>query len=132
MQKFGKQSAQLCLGPCAVVNMLTFIPQDTLAKRCIGLAATSWVAALVVLLVFWTRMPAQVPLFYSKPWGQEQLAAPGLLFLPIFLSAVFFIGNLVLAKRLTSQFVSNALLVGGTTVVVLTCVTLIRIVFLVA
>lgn len=112
--------------------MLTFIPQDAFAKRCIAVAAVSWAAALLVLLVFWTRIPAQVPLFYSKPWGQEQLAAPGLLFLPVFLSAVFFIGNLILAGRLTSQFVGNALLVGGTTVVVLASVTLIRIVFLVA
>lgn len=48
---------------------------------------------LAVILFFWRNLPPQVPLFYSRPWGKEQLASYLNLFLLPGFSVVFFILN---------------------------------------
>lgn len=74
-------------------------------------------AAIVILLflqflaiaIFWKYIPPQIPMFYSHPWGNEQLADKKLIFLfPIqllalliinyLLSAFFFLKEKLLAK----------------------------------
>ncbi|MFH0863588.1 MAG: hypothetical protein V1858_00655 [Candidatus Gottesmanbacteria bacterium] len=37
--------------------------------------------SLVFLLFFWPKLPSEVPLFYSLPWGKEQLANTTYLFI---------------------------------------------------
>jgi len=39
------------------------------------------VAQAGLILLFWRKLPPEVPLFYSRPWGKEQLANPWSLFL---------------------------------------------------
>lgn len=29
-----------------------------------------------ILLVFWRNLPPEVPLLYSRPWGEDQLTSP--------------------------------------------------------
>ncbi len=52
---------------------------------------------VLLLLFFVFSLPPEIPLFYSRPWGESQLAAPGLIWL--LPTAVFLIGllNLYLA-----------------------------------
>ena len=76
----------------------------------------SLIAIVILLLLqflaiafFYKYIPPQIPIFYSQPWGQEQLADKKLIFLfPIqlillliinyFLTALFFLKEKLLAK----------------------------------
>jgi len=50
------------------------------------------------LVFFWGKLPPEVPLLYSKPWGEEQLVKkPFILFLPG-LATIFTLINLRLAS----------------------------------
>lgn len=51
-------------------------------------SVVSILAQSSLILVSWGKLPPQVPLFYSMPWGEQILAAP--LFLWILPSVAFF------------------------------------------
>ena len=59
-------------------------------------------ANLVLILFFiirWSRLPPQIPLFYSRPWGEDQLVDSWMIFmLPIFMTGCFFLNELVYQK----------------------------------
>lgn len=47
-------------------------------------AITFWIGQILLILFFWQRLPPEVPLFYSRPWGKEQLTTPfGFFILPL-------------------------------------------------
>lgn len=72
--------------------------KDRVIKISFQLASTFLLAQIIVLVVFWQQLPPQVPLFYSRPWGQEQLTNPsGLLLLPL-ASLVIIFANLIIAS----------------------------------
>lgn len=89
---------------------------------------------LALIAAVWQSLPPQLPLFYSRPWGEEQLTSPiGLLLLPG-LSSLIMLVNLFLPtlvpqqERLTTQILTSA-----STIFSLACLlTLIKIVFLVS
>lgn len=62
-------------------------------KNCRVLLLTSlifFILQIVVLLFFFKRLPREVPIFYSIPWGDGQLAPPFMLVIfPI--SSLFFL-----------------------------------------
>jgi hypothetical protein len=35
---------------------------------------------ILIILLAWRYLPPQIPLFYSRPWGQEQLVDPLMIF----------------------------------------------------
>ncbi|MBP8591516.1 hypothetical protein KBI33_03600 [Candidatus Shapirobacteria bacterium] len=39
------------------------------------------IASLILVFFFYSKLPPQVPLFYSQPRGRGQLASPSLLFI---------------------------------------------------
>lgn len=88
------------------------------------------------VVLFWKRnlLPEKVPLFYSRPWGEEQLAAKEwLLLIPVLSLLIFLInwqlGKLFLKKGETFLPIvmeSFALLFS-----VLGTITLLRIIFLI-
>ncbi len=54
--------------------------------------------ALGVIGLFYRLLPEKIPLFYSRPWGEEQLAQKQLFFLVPGLMSVFSLLNFCLAK----------------------------------
>lgn len=57
------------------------------------------VLMLIVFLFKLNRLPLQIPLFYSRLWGEDQLVDTWLIFLlPIFLNLLFFINNYIFKK----------------------------------
>lgn len=71
------------------------------------------VAQLVFLIYKFNQLPGQVPLFYSLPFGENQLGfASQLFFLPIFSITVGLINNAIAAIFLSgNQFLSLSLTV---------------------
>lgn len=54
----------------------------------------------IILAVFFRKLPPVVPLFFSLPWGEEQLVSSSHLFILPFSLVVIFIFNYLLIKTL--------------------------------
>ncbi len=50
-------------------------------------------AQISLILVSWGKLPPQIPLFYSRPWGEAMLASPIFIWILPALSFVFFVIN---------------------------------------
>lgn len=63
----------------------------------------------VTFLLRFNRLPPQSPLFYSRLWGEDQLADIWLIFLlPIFLNLLFFFNNYLFKKIYSdNEFIRN-------------------------
>jgi len=81
------------------------------------------------LFIFYRQLPPQLPLFYSRPWGERQLVSPStLLFLPS-LSLVVLIVNILISRFLIAYpFLINVLFGGGALFSFLSLVDLIKII----
>ncbi len=54
---------------------------------------------IIAFLLRFNRLPPQIPLFYSRLWGEDQLADTWLIFLlPVFLNLLLFLNNYLLKK----------------------------------
>lgn len=90
-------------------------------------------ASILILAIKFASLPPDVPLLYSRPWGEERLAHKVWLWILPGLSIVFLIINLILAKILAKkdQFLAQITLVSVTLVLFLLFWTLFKIVFLI-
>lgn len=53
---------------------------------------------VLLILIFFTKLPPLIPFLNSQPWGVERLSSSSTtLFLPAFLIAVFFLNNFLSA-----------------------------------
>ena len=57
----------------------------------------------IILAVFFRKLPPVVPLFFSLPWGEEQLVSSSFLLILPFSQVVIFIINYLLAKTLLRE-----------------------------
>lgn len=55
---------------------------------------------VLLTVIFWWRLPPEIPLFFSRPVGRAQLASSWLLVLLPAFSGLFLFGNLILARLL--------------------------------
>lgn len=108
------------------------IPQEEQVKKIFFLSITISLATGGFVLLFWQNLPPQVPLFYSRPWGEEQLGQPHLLALPLLLGIVFLGLNSFLSYIVPeNSFLKRVLILGGLMSCLLASIALIRIVLLV-
>lgn len=107
--------------------------KDRTVSLCLRLGFFLWLSQLVILAFFWRKLPPQAPLFYSRPWGEEQLGNPtGLLLLPV-VSLVITLVNLTIASLMPGEekLASQLLVIFATVFNFLCLVTLFKIVTLV-
>lgn len=92
-----------------------------------------WLGQILAILISWRWLPPELPLFYSRPWGKEQLTAPvGLLILPALSLIVFFINLAFLSFVPKEEKLIAKMLEAATMVFNLFCLlTLIKIIILV-
>ncbi|MFH1602076.1 MAG: hypothetical protein ABIB61_03920 [Candidatus Shapirobacteria bacterium] len=86
-------------------------------KRSKGIRIILILIALQILTIvyFFTKLPPQIPLYFSLPWGESQLTSSfSLLLLPLFSLIVLFF-NLFLASSLieNSDFLADFLIIGS-------------------
>lgn len=66
-----------------------------------------WLAPLILILVYilfyFKNLPAQIPLFYSRLWGESQLASRPYIFLPVVGTLLLGIFNFSLAANFHSK-----------------------------
>lgn len=71
----------------------------------------SIVLILSPFLIFYNRLPDKLPLFYSLPWGGDQLAAKQQFFLlPIILVLICLINSLIASQLHSVQYVLKRIL----------------------
>ena len=86
-----------------------------------------------VLIFHWSKLPPEVPLYYSLPWGEQRLvSAYGLLILPI-LGLGIYLFNCLLAVLLAreNQLLTKILVYTAIFVNTMLSYSLIRIIFLI-
>lgn len=88
------------------------------------------VVTSLLLAVAWFSLPPQVPLFYSRPWGESQLAQPLFLGLPLLLGILFLVINAILAKTWEDSFLKHSLVLGGVLASLFASITIVRIILL--
>lgn len=107
--------------------------KDKIIRACLQFGFILLTAQLVILALFWTKLPPQVPLFYSRPWGKEQLVSPiALLILPT-ISFLVILANIIVASLVPKEekLASQLLLIFATVFNFLCLVTLFKIVTLI-
>jgi len=88
------------------------------------------IVVLLTLLVHrW--LPPEVPLFYGKPEGEEQLASSWLLVLPSLVSLLILFVNLAISSLTKSDFLKKTLVLAGIGACLFSIITTLKIIFLV-
>lgn len=88
-----------------------------------------FMVAIILLIQKW--LPPQIPLFYGKPSGEEQLASSLALTLPSIVSLLILLINVSLAVVLKDEFLRKTLILTTIAVTFFSVITTIKIIFLV-
>lgn len=91
------------------------------------------ILSFILLGVTFKRLPPLVPLYYSLPWGEEQLVRSDQLFIIPFSMLVVFITNLIIILTIVKKdrFLTLLVLWGVCFFSLMGIITLVKIVFLV-
>jgi hypothetical protein len=112
---------------------LLSLPQNQEIKHFLQIGFVLWLGEILLIIFSWSFLPPKLPFFYSRPWGEEQLVSPFMLFLlPALGLVIFFINSFVSAllpkeEKLMKQVLSITFAVFN----FLSLVTLIQIIRLV-
>jgi len=88
---------------------------------------------LIIISIFYTKLPPEIPLWYSLPWGETRLATPLWLFLLPVASLVSFFINTIVALMLTQEdhlVYSQILFLSVWVVSALSCISAITIIWI--
>lgn len=87
----------------------------------------------LIFVFSWNNLPPDIPLYYSLPWGEEQLAKPISLGLLIVGTTCLSIVNIFLAMILLNKhrFYSQTILVATPTIWLLTAIAIFKIITLI-
>ncbi|MBM3209289.1 hypothetical protein FJZ40_03295 [Candidatus Shapirobacteria bacterium] len=107
--------------------------EDNASRVAVILSAITSLLAIGYLLLTVSHLPSEVPLFYSRYWGEEQLAQKGFLALLPGLSFLALALNFLLASRLFARekLLAQIILWSAAVFSLLATVTLVKIVLLV-
>lgn len=89
------------------------------------------VAAIVFFL--YNRLPPQLPLFYSRPWGEAQLGDLWMLGIIVVLAHGFYFVNIFISKRFFKgeKFIASLLRIVNLSIITVSSLIVIKIVLLV-
>jgi hypothetical protein len=88
---------------------------------------------LGIWLIALKHLPPQVPLFYSRPWGEEQLVGTSFLWLPLVLTLVTGLLTAMAVNKFIQDRVLAAILMGsGITTEIILVLAVLRTVILVS
>jgi len=105
--------------------------------RAKNIKVINWLVILFSFLVIgvkWRALPPQIPLFYSRPWGEDQLAGKEMIFLIPITSFGISLINEILTKvffKKMGVFFEKISFYSSFFVSVLGCISLLKIIFLV-
>lgn len=118
----GMRSGWRTLSTNKIVSLAT---RGAIVSSCIG---------IIAIIFAWNKLPPLVPLWYSKPWGTERLAASAWLFLlPASTLIITGINAYISSLFLTNEYLvfSQIMSLGSGVISILSLITVIKIIFLV-
>jgi hypothetical protein len=92
------------------------------------------VISILLIVWRWGRLPPAIPLWYSRPWGSDQLASPfWVLLLPLGGILIYYM-NVAISVYMTAQYLifTQMLFLSSLLVNILSLITLVKILFLVS
>ncbi|MBI3290073.1 hypothetical protein HYZ78_01625 [Candidatus Microgenomates bacterium] len=111
--------------------MIILVENDKFIRRAQIASLAMTVLLFLLPIIFWGKLSEEVPLFYSLPWGEGQIANKPLLFILGGISFLFITINLLLAKILENEiFLRRVLWAGCVSSIILALITLLRIILL--
>jgi|SRR3989344_2597215 len=94
----------------------TGLLQDRFSFWAILLCLIFTAAQIAIILVSFKKLPPELPIFYSKPWGEPMLASPLFIWILPGLSFLFAAVNYLIARLLISEtFLYRVLIVFAPT-----------------
>lgn len=116
-----------------IKNELDALLENKTTRFSIRLSFSLLALVIFLIIIFWSKLPPQLPLFYSKTWGKDQLASKWWFLILPFICFLM----VILDLRLASIFLKKESLLAKIliwTVVILTLLTsttIIRVLFIV-
>ncbi len=114
-------------------QLITFYhSQEPIAFWSVGICSLSALAVILLLVINLKSLPTQLPLYYSLPWGERQLATiPEFVVLPASVVVISLV-NLVISWHLhASQLVLKRMLsVTSLAIALITLITALKIIYL--
>lgn len=106
---------------------------DRVGGRSLRLSLFFFCSLLLLVGVSFWRIPPQIPLAYSRPWGVAQLVPSSFLFVLLFLALFLFISNSILASLFfaSEQLLARVLLVVLSLILFLLDLTVLRVILLI-
>ncbi len=91
------------------------------------------ITSLSAIALRWNNLPPMVPLWYSRPWGIDQLASPYWLFILPIGSLMLYSVNRAISTYVTAEYLifTQVLYLTSLLITLLSLVTLVKILFLV-
>jgi len=86
---------------------------------------------IAVSFLIQSFLPPQIPLYYGKAQGEEQLAPSLAITIPSLISLIIVSINLITTQFIESDFLKKSLIIAAISLSVLSAITVLRIVFLV-
>ena len=109
----------------------TNILKDKLIKKYFKMTIFLISLSLIFMVFKFREIPPEVPLFYSLPWGEKQLANKFFLFLLPLFSIITLLVNRYLAMKIKEEIlISRLLIIGAFLFSLLSTITLFKIVLL--
>ncbi len=98
-----------------------------------GIFSIIFVVALFILSYSWKKLPPEIPLFYSLPWGEDQLAQKSSLSFLLFSTLGLSIANFVLITCCYKKetLATKILAWSAVFIMTLTTITIAKIIFLI-
>lgn len=89
--------------------------------------------SLAAIALRWNKLPPMVPLWYSRPWGIDQLALPYWLFILPIGGIILYSVNRAISMYITAEYLifTQVLFLTSLLITFLSFITLIKILFLV-
>jgi len=102
-----------------------------------------WSSRITILLIIgsiaylsysWNKLPTEIPLWYSKPWGNDRLAPPVWLFLLPAASLFWYVVNSLLSIHVTKEHLvfSQILYLSSLLVSIFSFFTLVMIIWIIS
>ncbi len=94
---------------------------------------TNFIVTLPLFLFFWRHFPPQVPLWYSKPWGNERLVPPLFLLIPVAVSALIYGMNIFVANKFATDhpMFARVLFLTSALISIISMIIVVRVIMLV-
>ena len=109
------------------------VKSDKIANYSFKFTLVVIIASLFFLFFSWSKLPPEVPLFYSLPWGKEQLVPPYFLwFLPLSSHLLLLLNSFLASYFSEDKFLVRVLMISAGLYALLTSLTLWRIITLIA